>query len=73
MVTEYQMSTSIFERMKNFHDSGGLLQALDGLRSDPSPAQDGQPAAKSGDAEDIGASDRTWQQLLQTNDFWRYL
>jgi hypothetical protein len=67
------MSASILERMKKFHDSGWLWQALDGSRSDQWSVRDGRPIADRADAQHIGASDRNWQQLLQTNDFWRYL
>ena len=67
------MSTSLLARMNNFHDSGWFLQALDGLKSDHDPVLDGGSAANRGNDQDIGASDRNWQQLLQTNDFWRYL
>ena len=67
------MSASLLARMMNFHDAGRFLQALDGLRSDHEPVRDGGSAANRGDAQDIGPSDRNWQQLLQTNDFWRYL
>jgi hypothetical protein len=67
------MSTSLLDRMKNFHVAEQRLQALNSLRSDHEPALERGPAANRGDAQDIGASDRNWQQLLQTNDFWRYL
>lgn len=67
------MSTMTLDRMKIFHGSrplGKALARLDGWRR---RSLDGRQAARRSEAQDIGTSNRNWQRLLQTSDFWRYL
>jgi hypothetical protein len=67
------MSSIAISRMKIFHEMRLLGKAFAALAMRHRRSSERRRSARRGEAQDTGESDRNWQRLLQTSDFWRYL